>query len=74
MWLYCLEPEAETEYEYEHEVTTEVEHEDPSYDPNDNSSGKMTEPGYHYYFCLLLEVSIYSFASMPMSFMSASYL
>ena len=70
MWLYCLEPEAETEYEYEHEVTNE----DPSYDPNDNFSGKMTEPGYHYYFCLLLEVTIYSFASMPMSFLSASYL
>ena len=29
--------------------------------------GKMTEPGYHYYFCLLLVVSIYSFASMPTS-------
>ena len=29
--------------------------------------GKMTEPGYHYYLCLLLVVSIYSFASMPMS-------
>ena len=42
--LSCLEPEAETEYEYEHEVTNEVEHEDPSYDPNDFSSGKMTEP------------------------------
>ena len=74
MWLCWLEPEAETEYEYEHEVTTELENEDPSYDPNDYSSGKMTEPEYHYYFCLLLEVSIYSFASMPMSFMSASYL
>ena len=42
--MYCLEPEAETEYEYEHEVTNEVEYEDPSYDPNDFSSGKMTEP------------------------------
>ena len=41
---FCLEPEAETEYEYEHEVSNEVEHEDPSYDPNDFSSGKMTEP------------------------------
>ena len=35
---------AETEIEYEHEVSNEVEHEDPSYDPNDFSSGKMTEP------------------------------
>ena len=44
VWLFCLEPEAETKYEVEHEVSNEVEHEDPSYDPNDFSSGKMTEP------------------------------
>src|SRR6187399_1664205 len=36
--------------------------------------GKMTEPGYHYYLCLLLVDPLYSFASMPMSFLSASYL
>ena len=64
MCLCWVEPEAE--YEYENEVTTEVENEELSYDPIENSLGKMTEPGYHYYLCLLLEVSIYSFASMPM--------
>ena len=42
--LSCLEPEAETGFEVEHEFSNEVEHEDPSYDPNDFSSGKMTEP------------------------------
>ena len=42
MCLCSVEPEAK--YEYEHEVTTDLENEDPSYDPIDNSLGKMTEP------------------------------
>ena len=42
MCLCWVEPEAE--YEYENKVTTEVENEELSYDPIDNSSGKMTEP------------------------------
>ena len=42
--LLCLEPEAEPGNEVEHEFSNEVEHEDTSYDPNEFSSGKMTEP------------------------------
>ena len=58
VFLCWVELEAETEYK--NEVTTEVEYEEPSYDPIDDSTGKMTWPRYHYYLCLLLEVSLFS--------------
>ena len=56
VFLCWVEPGAETE----NEVTTEVEFEEPSYDPIDDSTGKMTWPRYHYYLCLLLDVSLFS--------------
>ena len=56
VFLCWVEPEAETE----NEVPTEVEYEEPSYDPIDDSTGKMTWPRYHYHLCLLLEVSLFS--------------